>query len=52
MQSGMVNKILHTDEQERQCALQVSRLDDMLSNLREKIRLGQRLGRDELEAAA
>jgi ABC-type lipoprotein export system ATPase subunit len=52
MQSGMVNKILHTDEEERQCALQVSRLDDMLSNLREKIRLGQRLGRDELEAAA
>lgn len=52
MQAGMVHKILHTDEAERRCAQQVSKLDDLLSGLREKIRRGERLGRDELEAAA
>ncbi len=52
MQGGMLNRVLYTDEQERLCARQVSRLDDLLSQLREKIRLGQRLGMDELEAAA
>ncbi len=52
MQAGTIRKILNTDAEERRCSLEVSRLDDMLSRLREKIRLGHRLGAYELEAAA
>lgn len=52
MQSGTIRKVLHTDAAERTCSQQVSRLDDLLSHLREKIRQGERLDAAELEAAA
>jgi ABC-type lipoprotein export system ATPase subunit len=52
MESGVMTKILYTDDCEQKCCLRVSRLDDMLSSLREKIRLGERLGLEELEAVA
>ena len=52
MRGGALTHLLHTDEGERRCAAVVSRLDDTLSRLREKIRLGERLGAAELEAWA
>jgi len=52
MQGGVMTKVLHTDECERACSLRVSRLDDLLSHLREKIRSGERLGAEQLEAVA
>lgn len=52
MRGGMVHKILHTSDEERECSHRVSRLDDLLSHLRERIRLGERLGVEEWEAAA
>ena len=36
-------KILGTNEAERELATRVSKLDDVLSRLREKLRIGQRL---------
>lgn len=51
MNKGMMEAVLHTDEHEQRLSLQVSRLDDLLSGLREKIRLGQRLNGLELEGA-
>ena len=42
-------KILGTNEAERELATRVSKLDDVLSRLREKLRVGQALSGDELE---
>mgnify|MGYP001139451376 CR=1 FL=1 len=43
MQSGAITKLIETDAQERECCGEVSRMDDLLSHLRERIRLGHRL---------
>lgn len=52
MRAGMVHKVLHTSEEERQCCHRVGRMDDLLSHFRERIRQGERLGTEEWEAAA
>jgi ABC-type lipoprotein export system ATPase subunit len=43
MQSGTITQVLHTNEDERLCCGEVGRMDDLLSHLRERIRLGHRL---------
>jgi len=43
MRGGRIVDVLHTDAEEQDCAVHVSRLDDMLSHLRDRIRMGERL---------
>lgn len=43
MNSGRIMKVLQTDSEEMEFAREVSRLDDGMSRLRDKIRLGERL---------
>lgn len=50
MQNGCITQVLRTDEEERKVAVTVSRLDDALSRLRDKIRFGERL-HDDVEVA-
>ncbi len=52
MQGGRITQVLHTDEAERKLATVVSHLDDVLSNLRDKIRFGERITAVELEGLA
>jgi ABC-type lipoprotein export system ATPase subunit len=52
MRNGTLHQVLHTDEAERKFTVKVTRLDDILSELRDKIRLGERLIGDELEGLA
>lgn len=52
MKQGAITQLLHTDEEERRCSVMVGRMDDMLSQLRERIRLGQRLRDFEMGAVA
>ncbi|MCE5271245.1 ATP-binding cassette domain-containing protein [bacterium] len=52
MQGGSMRKVLHTDEAERRCAAGVSRLDEMLGGLRERLRNGERLSAGMLEGLA
>ncbi len=52
MHAGQITQVLHTDEQERRVSVQVSRLDDVLARLRDKIRLGERLTAGEMEGWA
>ncbi len=52
MRQGAISSLVHTDEAERRCAGVVSRLDDALARLREKIRHGERVLGTELEAWA
>jgi ABC-type lipoprotein export system ATPase subunit len=52
MRQGAITSLVHTDEAERRCAGVVSRLDDALARLREKIRHGERVLGTELEAWA
>ena len=49
MEGGMVVRVLHTDEAEQKLAEKVSRIDDVLTRLRERIRKGERLLGGELE---
>ena len=49
MRGGMVTQVLHTDVAERAFSVKVTRLDDILSRLRDKIRAGERLLGTELE---
>jgi len=49
MEGGMVVRVLHTDEAEQKLAEKVSRMDDVLTRLRERIRKGERLLGGELE---
>ncbi len=49
MQNGVMTKVIHTRDHERQYSIKVSRLDDILSGLREKIRLGEELNEKDLE---
>ena len=52
MQRGRITQVLHTDAEERKLATVVSHLDDVLSNLRDKIRFGERVTSLELEGLA
>ncbi len=52
MRNGTVTRVLRTDEIERQVAARVSRLDDLLSGLRERLRQGERVTPRELEGWA
>jgi ABC-type lipoprotein export system ATPase subunit len=52
MRSGTITQVLRTDEAERQVAARVSRLDDLLSGLRERLRQGERVTPRELEGWA
>jgi hypothetical protein len=52
MQGGSVTKVLTTNEEERIFSHQVSKLDDLLSAMRDKIRFGERLTGHELEGLA
>jgi ABC-type lipoprotein export system ATPase subunit len=52
MKNGTMVQVLHTDEGERKFSAKVSRLDDMLARLRDKIRWGERLTGFELEELA
>ena len=52
MQRGRITQVLHTDVEERKLATVVSHLDDLLSNLRDKIRFGERVTSLELEGLA
>jgi ABC-type lipoprotein export system ATPase subunit len=49
MQNGIITRVLHTDEDERRFAGHVSRLDDILSKLRDQMRRGDRMASAELE---
>lgn len=46
MKGGCVTDVIHTDQAERRFATRVTRLDDILSRLRDTIRLGGRLTED------
>jgi ABC-type lipoprotein export system ATPase subunit len=52
MSGGAITQLAHTSEAERRCAAVVTRLDDALARLREKIRRGERVLGSELEAWA
>jgi ABC-type lipoprotein export system ATPase subunit len=52
MQGGTVTSVLHTDEEEHKFSLKVSRLDDLLSRLRDTLRSGARLTGREMEGWA
>lgn len=52
MREGRIAAVLRTDENERRLAPAVSRLDDMLSHLRDRIRNGERVHLGDLEAVA
>jgi len=49
MQGGSIQKVLYTNEEERTFSVKVSKLDDLLSAMRDKIRFGERLTTHELE---
>ena len=49
MKKGSIAQVLHTDECERVFSQKVSRLDDVLCRLRDKLRWGERLMGNELE---
>jgi hypothetical protein len=52
MHGGSITQVLYTNEEERRFSHQVTRLDDLLSAMRDKIRLGERLTAHELEGLA
>ena len=52
MRGGAITQVVHTNEAERRCAAVVTRLDDALAGLREKIRHGERVLGSELAAWA
>lgn len=52
MRQGMMAKVLHITEEERELSAKVRAADDLMAGLRNKIRLGDSLGRNELEMVA
>src|SRR5512137_803285 len=52
MQGGSITQVLYTNEEERLFSVKVSKLDDLLSAMRDKIRFGERLTTHELEGLA
>jgi ABC-type lipoprotein export system ATPase subunit len=51
MRAGQMIDVLRTDANEQACAVKVTRLDDALSHLRDRLRQGLRLTGEELEVA-
>jgi len=49
MKGGSMVRLLRTDETERSFSAKVDRLDDLLSKMRDRIRMGERLTGAELE---
>lgn len=49
MRNGCIMHVLPTNDEERRLSVSVSRLDDLLSAMRDKLRLGERLTAFELE---
>lgn len=49
MEEGRVKSVIHTTEEERECCVTVSQLDDLLAHLREKLRLGSTLKLSDME---
>mgnify|MGYP000861096683 CR=1 FL=1 len=49
MRAGQMIDVLRTDANEQACAAKVTRLDDVLSHLRDRLRQGLRLTGEELE---
>jgi ABC-type lipoprotein export system ATPase subunit len=52
MKGGSVTDVLYTNEEEKVFSHKVSKLDDLLSAMRDKIRFGERLTTHELEGLA
>ena len=52
MQQGRITQVLSTSDAERNVSAHVNRLDDALSALREKLRMGERLAAGELQEVA
>jgi ABC-type lipoprotein export system ATPase subunit len=52
MQGGSITQVLYTNDEERLFSVKVSKLDDLLSAMRDKIRMGDRLTTHELEGLA
>jgi ABC-type lipoprotein export system ATPase subunit len=52
IQGGSITRVLYTNEEERQFSVKVSKLDDLLAAMRDKIRMGERLNTHELEGLA
>ncbi|MGA2036374.1 MAG: ATP-binding cassette domain-containing protein, partial [Acidimicrobiales bacterium] len=52
MQNGSMTQVMETDEEERKVSLRVNQLDDQLSQLRDKIRSGERLRLSEIDGWA
>ena len=52
MRRGTIASVLHTDADERRFAVKVTQLDNILTTLRDQIRMGERLTGHELEALA
>ncbi len=52
MQNGSITRVLYTDAAEQKLSRVVNKMDEALSQLRDKIRLGERLTANELEAWA
>jgi len=43
MKAGSIDKVIHTDADEQRLAVHVTRLDNILSDLRDQLRLGERV---------
>lgn len=52
MKNGTITRILNTDEQEKVFSVKVSSLDNALCKLRDKIRMGERITENLIEALA
>jgi ABC-type lipoprotein export system ATPase subunit len=52
MKGGSIVKVLSTSDEERSVSVRVNKLDDELSNLRDRLRHGHRLTADELKEVA
>jgi len=52
LRGGKIMQVIYTNEEERTFSIKVSKLDDMLSAMRDKIRMGDRLNSMELEGLA
>jgi ABC-type lipoprotein export system ATPase subunit len=52
MEEGRVKSLMHTTDEERKCAVAVSKLDDLLARLRDKLRHGLNLQVADLEGWA
>ncbi len=49
MQQGRITDVLYANDEERECSVKVSQLDDLLTRMRDKLRFGERLTIEELE---